>query len=157
MVLIFFHQVRLSEFFNFSKNTHKKSILKICQILQNIPKNNIINLPKPVSNMEIPVEHRCGRPHELSHQITQNYFFMQNLYNESFKSNLSYFSVNRNIFLAFFGRSTNIELSYHTNPDDMNLESKQHYINPNSINLDVKQPETSIIKSIQPELLITKL
>lgn len=76
MVLNFLYQAQLSEFYNFSKNTHKKSMLKICQILQNIQKNNIVNSPKLISTMEIPVKHKYGRLYELSHQITQNYFFI---------------------------------------------------------------------------------
>lgn len=73
------------------------------------------------------------------------------------KANLSYFLVNRNIFLASFSRNVNIEPLYHINSDDINPEFEQHYINSDNMNLDFEQPEMGIIKSSQSELLTNKL
>ncbi len=57
---------------------------------------------------DIPVEHRCGRPHEGSHENSRRLIFADEIYGPQ-RQGLSHFAVNRDIFLALFGRQSHLD------------------------------------------------
>lgn len=100
MVNAFLSQVRPQEFYDKSKNG--SSVKEICRILDAIEEqsNNVtaINL----RHVDVSLDYRYDRPFEKSHQSSRVRFFLYDL-NSLFENGLSHFSVQRDIFPAFFG------------------------------------------------------
>ena len=57
----------------------------------------------------VAIDHRCGRPFEQSYNESKPWFFLGEIYSSRQRNSLSYFTVNRDIFLAFFGFKSHLE------------------------------------------------
>ncbi|KAL9036015.1 MAG: hypothetical protein Q9214_006321, partial [Letrouitia sp. 1 TL-2023] len=72
------------------------------------PDENRPDTDQMVIDQTIPVEHRYGRPYEESYIKSRERFFLKNIYEQNNKE-FSFFSINRDIFRAFFGFKYNLE------------------------------------------------
>ena len=100
MVISFLGQVRPQEFYNQSNNG--SSVNEICRILEGIEEQSVNVAVVDSKHVDVPLEYRCGRPFEISYESSRDRFFLFDL-NSSFGNGLSHFSVQRDIFRAFFG------------------------------------------------------
>ncbi len=100
MVITFLNQVRPQEFYNQSNNG--SSVNGICRILEGIEEQSSNVAAIDYKHVDVPLEYRCGRPFEKAYESSRARFFLFDL-NSTFKNNLSHFSVQRDIFRAFFG------------------------------------------------------
>ena len=99
----FLQKLRPSEFFQMSNDDLISWTTKIWQVIDGIrPRINDEALDSRIS-LEVPVEYRCGRPHENSHKYSRGSFFMKSIYGTLSTSSTSHFGINRDIFRAFFG------------------------------------------------------
>ena len=100
----FLLQARPVQYFTLQDSKRAELVRDICRIL-----NCVAEFPggerlRPRQDTEVPVEHRYGRPYEASHNQSKRFFFLPDVYGAQ-DHGLSVFSVNRDIFLAFFGRT----------------------------------------------------
>ena len=104
MTYDFLSQVRPVESYHLPDEIRTARARQICQVLKSIErKTQSEPIPEPKVDGAIPVDHRCGRPHEDSHNCSKACFFLTEVYDFQASGDLSHFSVNRDIFLAFFG------------------------------------------------------
>lgn len=104
----FVKQLRPVEFYGLSDQELTTYVTQICSILRNITPQLIIKgayyVPEDAEiRLDVPVESRCGRPHEKSFQHSRGKFFMKDMYGLSSDAYLTHFRINRDIFRAFFG------------------------------------------------------
>ena len=104
MTYDFLSQVRPVESYHVSDEIRTARARQICRVLKSIVrKTNSEPIPEPKADSAIPVDHRCGRPHEQSHDRSKAWFFLTDIYDLQASGSLSHFNVNRDIFFAFFG------------------------------------------------------
>jgi len=101
MACRFLGEARPIEFFAMPSDARHQAAQQICKVL-NISWEPIVPQPQRALQSEIALDHRCGRPHEQSHNDSKSHFYFPNIYGDNTKE-LSYLSINRDIFLAFFG------------------------------------------------------
>ena len=106
MALEFLNQARPSDSYYISDEARTTHARKICQILKAVERQTCTisgYMSEPKADGAITIDHRCGRPHEHSHTYSKAWFFLNEIYNPQISTSLSHFSVNRDIFRAFFG------------------------------------------------------
>ena len=106
MVDEFLCRARLDAFYQMSDQARAASTLAICRVLSEIqePTNSVGTTTPTVSREWIPIEHRCRRPFQQSHEESKHSFFLLDVYATK-EQTVSYFAVNRDIFHAFFGHN----------------------------------------------------
>lgn len=108
----FLRQARPDVFYQMSDEARIAPASEICRVLESIrePASTFPPRVLPEALMSPPVEHRCGRPFEQSFEGSKAFFYLSDIHRARQKT-LSYFTVNRDIFLAFFGFQHPIGLS----------------------------------------------
>ena len=122
MALLFMNEARPAEFYPISSDVRNSAAQRICEAL-NLTWSPSNEYRDPGLQPEVSLDYRCGRPHEQSHNHTKSHFFFPNIYRNHIER-LSYLSVNRDIFFAFFGpisepASLNNEVEQRTDTDRM--------------------------------------
>ncbi|KAL2048962.1 hypothetical protein ABVK25_010815 [Lepraria finkii] len=110
MAIEFLQQARPKEFYYFPDQLLTHQALAICRLLSSIdrPARNIpVDVPI-TAHPRLPVELRRGRPHEYSFKDSKPRFFLPDIYATKSRV-LSHFSVNQDIFQAFFGHRSPLE------------------------------------------------
>ena len=122
MALLFMNEARPAEFYPISSDIRNSAAQRICEAL-NLTWSSNNEYRDPGLQPEVSLDYRSGRSHEQSHNHTKSHFFSPNIYRNYIES-LSYLSVNRDIFFAFFGpisepASLNNEVEQRTDTDRM--------------------------------------
>ncbi|MCJ1250104.1 hypothetical protein MMC30_007330 [Trapelia coarctata] len=68
-----------------------------------------IEAVSPWQGVEVPIIQRCGRPHQVSFDLSKRCFFTEFIYLKPTDRSMCHFLVNRDIFRAFFGRTHPLE------------------------------------------------
>jgi len=105
MAYAFLLQARPESFYQTSDEARRAPVSEICRVLKSIMQEPAFAFPPrvpPEALISPPVKHRCGRPFEQSHNESKAFFYLTNIHRTREKT-LSYFTVNRDIFRAFFG------------------------------------------------------
>lgn len=102
----FLRKLRPSEFFQISNDELMSWTTSIWQIIDRIRPRTNDEASHLSADLEVPVEYRCGRPHENAHIYSRGRFFMSNIYGLRSTSSTSHFGINRDIFRAFFGHDS---------------------------------------------------
>ena len=101
MARSFLEEARPKEFYSMSGDTRARVVQQIHQALKT-SSDSLTQDPQRTDQVVGILDHRCGRPHQGSHDSSKSRFFFPIIYGDTIKE-LSYLSVNRDIFLAFFG------------------------------------------------------
>ena len=110
MAKAFLNRVRPQEFHSLAPIERKSIIDGICKLLKDVEDNEILEGPDvPEADPEVSLLNRCGRPHERAFEAAKSQFFLFDVY-ASKERHVSAFSVNRDIFQAFFGRESPFQL-----------------------------------------------
>ncbi|KAL2049567.1 hypothetical protein ABVK25_010146 [Lepraria finkii] len=120
MALEFICQARPDYLFQVPYEIRTASALEICHILRSMEQQMNGTSGESRSRrrsgesrsrqcLEISPQLRCGRPYEQSHQESKSRFFYPDIYATKTKT-LTHFSINRDIFHAFFGSSPRVTL-----------------------------------------------
>ena len=77
---------------------------EVCRLVQRIPHRSTAAVTRSEDDVwaDITPDHRHGRPYEISHGSSKHKFFLEEILRKE-RREFSYFSINRDIFLAFFG------------------------------------------------------
>jgi len=112
MASAFLQQARPVEYYSISTDISISSVTQICNILRGITSGRASKMADIglTSNEEPATEYRCGRPYEGSHSSTKSWFFPSDIYKTN-SSGISHFTVNCDIFRAFFGFSMSVDLN----------------------------------------------
>ncbi|KAL6716955.1 hypothetical protein ACLMJK_004868 [Lecanora helva] len=101
----FLKEARPKEFFEWTVSTRDSAARRIRDVLKEEWECSSQSA-QVTPTWDISTDHRCGRPHEQSHNDSKARFFYEEIYVSRIQD-FSYFSVNRDIFLAFFGALDN--------------------------------------------------
>lgn len=101
MARTFLEAVRPEQLYQMSGDAREQISRRICEVLS-MAIEPTTRQSQTVTQPEISVDRRCGRPHEQSHNDSKSHFFFPIIYGNSISS-FSYLSINRDIFHAFFG------------------------------------------------------
>jgi len=112
MASAFLQQARPVEYYSISTDISISSVTQICNILRGITSERASKMADIglTPNEEPATEYRCGRPYEGSHSSTKSWFFPSDIYKTN-SSGISHFTVNCDIFRAFFGFSMSVDLN----------------------------------------------
>lgn len=112
MASAFLQQARPAEYYSISTDISVGSVTQICNILRGITSGRAFKMADNglTSNQEPATEYRCGRPYEGSHSSTKSWFFPSDIYKTN-ASGMSHFTVNCDIFRAFFGFTMSVDLN----------------------------------------------
>lgn len=104
MAQAFLHRVRPQEFFMVPEEHRAAAAQHICQMLTHItrPEPSEADNSDTSFESEVAVPSRCGRPFDQSYRYTKSRFFLPDIYNHT-ERKVTHLSVNRDIFIAFFG------------------------------------------------------
>lgn len=171
MALDFLREARPEEFFRLQESVRSTLAGLICQVLPSVGAKNAITRERLdiMQDVLIPTDHRCGRPHEQSHSYSKSYFFLEDIYAER-TQRLSYYTVNRDIFLAFFGtmppwKPSNDEMDQDSEPQlnsrvnladrmDTNLQVNNSFAGPSVTSTSLSQCRTLNTNAIVPVLSV---
>ncbi|KAK3167632.1 hypothetical protein OEA41_010759 [Lepraria neglecta] len=103
MALEFIRQARPDYLYQMPNETRTAAALEICHILSSMEwqMNSTSGESRSRQCSEISPQLRCGRPYEQSHKESKSRFFYPDIYATK-KKTLTHFSINRDIFHAFF-------------------------------------------------------
>ena len=104
MAIAFLQRARPQEIFDLSNERRMNAVNHIYQILASIerPVSTAIDTSDSAFESEVIINNRCGRPFEQSFKYTRPRFFLPEFYKPR-ERKVSHFSVNQDIFIAFFG------------------------------------------------------
>jgi len=103
MAKAFLSQVRPSEFHWLSDRDRADTIREICKVLNSIEEETTnTDISPPDFKAEVVINNRCGRPFKQSYKYTRTHFFLPEVYAAK-ERKVTHFSVNQDIFFAFFG------------------------------------------------------
>ena len=104
MIREFVSQARPSHLYDLNDAAIESCIRAIWDILAAVRQRNEDTAPLAISppDQEVSRGHRCGRPHESSCNDSKPRFFFEQIYGPACTV-VSHFSINRDIFRAFFG------------------------------------------------------
>ena len=132
MASAFLQQARPVEYYSISTDISISSVTQICNILRGITSGRASKMAEIglTSNEEPATEYRCGRPYEGSHSSTKSWFFPSDIYKTN-SSGISHFTVNCDIFRAFFGFSMSVVLNAaQSKPAVLGISSKTFDFSP---------------------------
>ena len=101
MTRAFLDRVRPEEFYSIAPTQRATAINSICALLESM-RERPQDIDVSGSEATIPVHQRCGRPYESIYKLVKSRFFFRDVYAPK-KPELSPFTINRDIFQAFFG------------------------------------------------------
>jgi hypothetical protein len=109
----FIKQARPSEYFLHDVQRVIAAKISICQSLEQLStprqlENQLENVPEfATDDVSQPMHHRCGRPFDSSYQMDKKCLFINNIYHDyeiPVRRHVTSFAIQRDIFIAFFGR-----------------------------------------------------
>ena len=103
MTRIFLDQVRPPENFFLAPEARDQMVTAITAQIKTIPSNLHHTDLGSSHEPEIEISNRCGRPFQQSYERSKNRFFLNQIY-DAREQKVSHFQVNRDIFIAFFGK-----------------------------------------------------
>ena len=104
IALAFLNQTRPPDFYNQTKDRCHVSAIQICYILDEIEEQRGLGRYEHLDYQMnyVPLEYRYGRPFKKSFECSRPKFYLPDIYSVE-NQRLSYFTVHRDIFCAFFG------------------------------------------------------
>jgi len=96
-------RVRPTDLYQDSPQQRAKIVVKFVNFLNSF--EPAIETVHPLQNVEVPIAQRCGRPYQVSYDLTKPYFFAEFIYRRPANGSMCHFLVNKDIFGAFFGRT----------------------------------------------------
>ena len=111
MALEFIRRARPDDLFQVPDETRTASVLQICHILHSMEwqMNKTSGESESRQSSENSTQYRCGRPYGQSYRDSKSRFFHSDIYTTKTRT-LTHFTINRDIFYAFFGPEPYIAL-----------------------------------------------